>query len=148
MVVYHFIKVLTLSRHVVGCSLADFRLLRMICLGYILFLLNSGYDRVYRQFLKVRKGLSHALVSIDIDWNDLVDKPMLILDRFLDLKSFIVAIRRVYGLRIGRMALETSCRLHHLFVKIYLLFEIQCWLLIFNNSKTDQIMTLSGRKNL
>ena len=83
MKVYDFIKVFTLCMQIVGCSVADYSLLRMICLGYVLFLLNSGYDRVYRQFLTVSKGLSHALVSIDIDWNDLVDKPMLILDRFL-----------------------------------------------------------------
>ena len=69
---------------VVGCSIADLSPLRVIhCLGYVLFLLDSGYDRVYWQFIQVRKGLSHALASIDIDWNDLIDKPMLILDRLL-----------------------------------------------------------------
>ena len=83
-IVYYFIKVLTLSMQVVWCSIADFSPLRVIhCLGYVLFLLDSGYDRVYRQFIPVRKGLSHALASLDIDWNDLIDKPMLILDRLL-----------------------------------------------------------------
>ena len=110
-------------------------------LGYPLTLLNSSYDRVYRQLLTVGNGLRHALASIDTDWDDLIDELMLTFDRFFGLKSFAVAIRRVEGLGIGPIALETSCRLHHFLFYIYQLFKFLCWLLLITNSKNSQIIT-------
>ena len=65
--------------------------------GYSLTLLYSSYDRVYGQLLTVGNGLRHALASIDIDWDDLIDELMLTFGRFFGLKSFAVAIRRVKG---------------------------------------------------
>ena len=109
--------------------------------GYSLTLLYSSYDRVYGQLMPVGIGLRHALASIDIDWDDLIDELMLTFGRFFGLRSFAVAIRRVKGPGNGPIALEMSCRLHHCLFFIHLLLKFLRWLFLNTNSQYSLIIT-------